>query len=327
MDTLNTKKWLAIAACVASATVAGIATGAGAPSERTEMTREERLIATSAVLVDEFTTNATMMSKLMLPDAKREWVSFCQGMAIDGKQYFLPDFFKVKYTFIGGADDDSYAFGVYSPFYDAFMLMRVRYGGKVPQIAAFRVATVSRLKGSTDFPDFPPSAGCNPPDAYIAGLTVQVRQAGEAFHSRFLGKEASAAVESFAASPDAERSSMLTLHKARLGLLANIAADATVKAKVALADLAVRDGRFSSKKYVNKDASTKKVLDALSKLPAAARKAVQFVSYFEADGSANVLYMIPAIPTTVIQANVKDGNIWLKMFDARLVNVKMQAAK
>ena len=327
MDIHNTKRWLTIAACAASTTMVGVAAGAGALNERTEMTREERLIATSAVLVDEFATNTTKMSKLMLPDSKREWISFCQGMIIDGKQYFLPDFFKVKYTFIGGSDDDSYALGVYNPFYDAFMLMRVRFGGKAPHITAFRMATVSRLKGAPDFPAFSPSAGCNPANAYIAALTMQVRLAGDAFHSRFLGKDAPAAVEALAASPDAERSSMLTLHKARLGLLANVASDATVKAKVVLADLVVRDGRFSSKQYVGRDASTRKVLDALSKLPAAARKAVQFVSYFEADGSANVLYMIPAIPTTVIQANVKDGNIWLKMFDARLVNVKMLASK
>ena len=327
MNTRNAKKWLAIAACAAATSVVGTATGADASGVRTEMTREQRIVATSAVLVDEFTTNATMVAKLMLPDAKREWVSFCQGMIIDGKQYFLPDFLKVKYTFIGGWDDDSYALGVYSPFYDSFMLMRVRDGGKVPRIAAFRVATVSRLKGLRDYAAFPPSAGCNPADAYIAALTMQVRRAGEAFNAKFLGKEAPAAVEAFATSPDAECSSLLTLHKARLGLLANVASEATVKAKVVLADLVVRDGRFSSEGYVGKDVSTKKVLDALAKLPAAARKSVQLVSYFEADGSSNVLYMIPAIPTTVIQANVKDGNVWLKMLDARLVNEKMPTAK
>ena len=327
MDKHNTKKWWAIAACVASAVTVGIASGADANSARVEMTHDEKLIATSAVLVDEFTTNTTMMSKLMLPDAKRDWVSFCRGMIIDGKQYFLPDFLKVKYTFIGGSDDDSYALGVYSPFYDAFMLMRVNYGGKVPKIAAFRVATVSRLKGAQDFPAFPPSAGCNPASAYIAALTMQVRQAGEAFHAKFLGKDAPAAIGTFPTSPEAERSSLLTLHKARLGLLANVASETAVKSKVVLADLVVRDGRFSSKQYVGKDASTRKVLDALAKLPAPARKAVQLVSYFEADGSSNVLYMIPAIPTTVIQANVKDGDIWLKMFDARLANSKLPLEK
>ena len=327
MNTHNTRKWMAIAACAASITMVGVTTGTDAPRVRTIMTREERLIATSAVLVDEFTTNATRMAKLMLPDAKREWVSFCQSMIVDGKQYFLPDFLKVKYTFIGGSDTDSYVLGVYSPFYDSFMLMRVCDGGKIPQIVAFRVATVSRLKESQTFSAFPPSAGCKPADAYITALTMQVRRAGEAFHSRFLGKEAPAAIKALATSPDAERSSLQTLHKARLGLLANVASEATVKAKVILADLVVRDGRFSSKQYISKDASTKKVLDALAKLPVAARNAAQMVSYFEADGSSNVLYMIPVLPTMLMQANIKDGNIWLKMFDARLANGKTQGVK
>ena len=189
------------------------------------------------------------------------------------------------------------------------------------------MTTVSRLKGSSDFPAFPPSAGCSPANAYIAALTLQVRRAGEAFHAKFLGKDAPAAIATFPTSPEVERSSLLTLHKARLGLLANVASETTVKANVVLADLVVRDGRFSSKQYVGRDASTRKVLDALAKLPVAARKAIQLVSYFEVDGSSNVLYMIPAIPTIVIQANVKDGNIWLKMFDARLANSKMPVEK
>lgn len=317
-----------IAACAVSAAMAVAATGDDATGGRTEMTREERLTATSAVLVDEFTTNAAQMAKLMLPDAKREWVSFCRGMIIDGKQYFLPDFFKVKYTFIGGADADSYVLGVYNPFYDSFMLMRVLDGGRVPLIAAFRVATSSRLKGATDIPPFPPSAGCAPADAYVAALAMQVRVAGESFHAKFLGKDAPDAVEAFAPSTDAERSSLLTLHKARLGLLANVATETAVKAKVVLADLVVRDGDFSSNRRVGGDAATKKVLDALSKLPVAARKGVQLVSYFEADGAVNALYMIPFIPTTVVQANVNaNGGVWLKMFDARLVNGEPLAAK
>ena len=300
---------------------------AGVSVQWTEMPPEARRIAVSAVLVDEFTTNATMVTKLMLPKAKEEWVSFCRGMIIDGKQYFLPDFFKVKYTFIGGSDDSSFALGVYSPFYDAFMLMRVCDTEKVPKIEAFHVATVSRLRGLAKIPEFPPASGSRPADGYLAILSAQVRLAGEAFHAKFLGTDAPARLATFAASPENERGSLLTLHKARLGLLSAVATEREVKANAVLADLVVRDERFGKKSYVETDASTWKVLDTLAKLPMPLRKSIQFVSYFMSDKSANFLYLIPAMPTTLVQVNVKDGRIWLKMFDARFVNGKKTEAK
>ena len=286
------------------------------------MTREERSFATSAVLAGVFTTNQTEVARLMSPAARKDWLSFCRRMIIDGKQYFLPDFQTVKYTFIGGADEASFAVGFYNPFYDAFMLLKVNDRERIPVIESFRVATVSRLRGQEKIPAFLLAMGMASDEGYLAALAEQIRVAEKAFNSHFLGSGAPTRLTEFTSSPEGEIENLVTIQKARLGYFSLIGTEEAVRASAVLADLVVHDPRFATKAYVRSDGATKKVGEALGLLPPEMRKSLRLVLYFQIDEASNFLYVLPMSPTTLFQVNVDKGTVWMKMFDAHLVHDK-----
>ena len=292
-----------------------------------ESTRQTRIVATSVVLADVMTTNLTEVSRLMSPAAKKSWVDFAQSMVIDGNQYFLPDFFKVKYTFVGGVDDASFAMGLYNPFYDAFVLLRVNDSRRVPTIESFRVMTVSELRGKSDAPEFPPSAGTAPGERYFAVLWRQVRLAGDVFNARFLGADAPRRIAALDVSGESHEK-LLTIAKARLGLLAKVVDDEKVKGQAVLSNAVIRDRRLADKPFVSTDKSTQRTVKTLATLPDGVRKSFALVSYFAEGGASNLIFYAPALPTLLIQARVQDnGHVCLKMFDAHVAGRKVVAGR
>ncbi len=324
--TVKMKKRLKLICSVATAMCVTSVIGGNSVGANTA--RQTRAAATAVVLSDVMTTNLTEVSRLMSPTAKKSWVHFAQRMIIDGNQVFLPDFCKVKYTFVGGMDDTSFVMGIYSPFYDTFMLLRVNDAKPVPKIEAFGVASVAVLRGKPEESEFPPSAGTNPGTKYFGVLTAQVRLAGDVFNSKLTSSNSPKWVSSLNAVPDGEIERLRTITMARLGLFSILVDDVRVKGHAVLSSMVVSNGLFADKPYVASDKSTKLSLQTLAKLPVSVRKSFQIVSYFANAEDSNLIFYTPALPTTLIQGHVSgDGKVWLKMFDAHVAGSKFVAGR
>ena len=78
--------------------------------------RDAKVLAGVSYVSTVATTNYMSLASYMTPDAKEDFLDFCEKMKFDGKQYFMPDFCKLKYVAVGGLDESGYVAGLYNPF-------------------------------------------------------------------------------------------------------------------------------------------------------------------------------------------------------------------
>ena len=325
MNTMATiMRRIAVGAVVLAVQAVSAAEGPVQKSDGVYDNRTQLANATAAasVLAAEMSKNVVSMSRMMTVQAKKDWAAVCRRMCVDGKQYFLPDFCKVKYTFIGKCDKNGFVCGFYNPFYDAFMLVSMENLDAQPRIDGFRFATVHKLTGKTE-PDVVPSAsGTNPSEAYFPAVAEQLKSAGAAFNGKFLGSDSRAALAALPVIDETQIAEMTNILKFRLGQLVVMGDDAKVRKDAVLANLLVRDANFAEKNILIKDHGTRTTLDTLAGGLAKMRGKFKVVAYFPDKAAANFIYFNSEMPSLLVQSHVEGEKMWLKMMDAHAIEVK-----
>ena len=282
------------------------------------MTRTDKMLMSSAILAESMTTNYLGVMKIMTPEALRGFAEFGGRMKLDGKQLFLPDFCKVKYSMLGGFDENGFVLGLYNPFFDAYMVFLVEDRTKV-SISGFRAITRTRLIAKKNAKPYPAATAANPPEDYFLGVMAQVKSASDAFKNRFMGADFRKKFGEIAAADAADDARLVEILKFRIATMAKVTKDKNVFKDAVLSSSIITDPKMKTSVFVASDHSTKRTLESLEGNLAGIRDSFKFVAYFPTGEYTNLIYWSPRLPTLLIQAHVgKDSKTWLRMFDAHL---------
>jgi len=281
--------------------------------------RDMRSLMTASVMSTAMSSNFTYLANIMSPSARRDWSEFCTRMKIDGDQYFMPDFCKLKYVMVGAHDEDGFVAGFYNPFFDAFMLVLVNDREK-PSVVGFRFATCARLDGKPEDAEFPPASGQNPSENYFAAVLRQSRIAAQTFNKVFNNPGFRASFDRISTSDDGEIARLVKIMKFRIGQALKLAEDKRVLRDAAVANAILANSNLHDGKFVAKDASTKLTLSTVAGAMAPFQKSFRAIAYFPDGDSSNVIFFSKDMPTTLVQANVgSDSVVRFRLFDAHLI--------
>ena len=285
--------------------------------------RDMRSLITASAMSTAMSSNFSYIANMMLPLARRDWSEFCARVKIDGDQYFMPDFCKMKYVMVGASDGEGFVAGFYNPFFDAFMLVIVDDGEK-PAVSGFRFATRARLGGKSEDAEFPPASGQNPAENYFPAVLQQSRIAAQTFGDVFDKPGFRTAFDRISAPDDSEIARLLQIMKFRIGQALKLAEDKRVLRDAAVANAILANSNLHDGKFVAKDASTKLTLSTVAGAMAPFQKSFRAIAYFPDDDSSNVIFFNKDMPTTLVQANVgSDGVMWFRLFDAHILGDSM----
>lgn len=289
--------------------------------------RDNRSYAESAILSLAASLNFNDVVNIMTPATRNAWMDFAQKTTIDGKQYFIPDFFKVKHLLVSERDEKGYVLGLYNPFYDSAVLLLVEDAGAAARISGMRIVTGSWLRDEGKCPEFPKTSGLNPPDEYISLLLVVMNSTASSFHVK-MGKgyrEAFNAIRPYSA--DEVDYIMRTL-KFRIAQVVKMSEEPRLKVQVAFAGAVLRDSALADGKRVSRDHATQRVVNLLSGKLERFRKSFQVVSYFPDGQNCNAIFANNDIRSLLVHAHVSaDGNVWFKLLDTSLVGNKQFPVK
>lgn len=315
----NVGKAMVIAMSIFLSASCMAASGGAGESVPTLAQRESRMLVTASILSLVSPTNCTIVTNIMTDAARNSWKDALSRLRLDGEQAFLPDFCKVKYTMIGGHDDQGFVMGLYNPFYDAFMIFMVD-DQKRAMISSFRLVSRAVLAGESPTEELPKSCGTAAAVDYFPALSDQVVSAVDAFKTVL---QVSTFREGFARIPAgnaADSEMLMRIQEFRVAMSLLSAQDKRTLRDSALSLAIVRDGRGEKSDLVSKDASTKLTRATLSDKIGDVRKTLAIVGSFVAGGSNNILLASPRMPTLMILAHVeKDARVWLRMFDAHTI--------
>ena len=306
-----------------AAALAGQGIAAESIDQRGAMKRENFAIA--SVIYEAVTTNASDVTSLMTNDAKKDWDTFFSSMVLDGKQYFMPDFFKVKHLIVGGTDQNGFVMGFYNPFYDLFAVFVVE-NGSTAKISGVRFCPGVAVRGESRSEEFPLASGLNPPDEYVSLLFGVMKSSTAAFLRKLGGKDFRSSFASLEGCGTKEMERIAVAHKFRIGQIIKLSEDKDLLAKVALATSILRDADMGASGFAKADVSTRKVLDMLESQYPFARNAFQVVAYFPSGTSANVVFSNDNVRSMIVHANISaDGMVWLKLLDMGMIDVRPAA--
>ena len=279
--------------------------------------RDAKVLAEVSYISTVVSTNYLFLTAYMTETAKSEMFSFCKKMRIEGKDYFMPDFCKLKYVVVGGLDTKGCVAGFYNPFYDTWLVFSMDDSAKVV-IDGFRVVRGSYFTGAADT-DYPPASGAIPADEYLKGVFAQTKSALTSMRDKFCGKDFRSLFEQLPAF-DVELVKKLTeLTKFRIGQALKVAEDKRVLRDAVICNSIICRGR--TERFVSEDASTKLTVKTLAESLGSIRSGFKIVSYFPSGDESNLMYYNRLFPTLLIQANVcEDGKVWLRMFDAHSIS-------
>ena len=291
----------------------------GAESKSELANQDARALMAASVMSVAMSSNFNYIANIMTPDARRDWSEFCSRMKIEGVQYFMPDFSKVKYAMVGSCDGSGFVAGFYNPFFDAFMILLVDDGVK-PTVSGFRFATRARLGGVAEDAAFPPASGQNPSENYFPAVLQQSRIAAKAFNGAFNKPGFRETFKKLAMPDDGEIARLTQIMKFRLGQALKLAEDKRVLRDAAVANAILTNSRLHDGKFVAKDASTRTTLATVSGAMAPFQESFRAVAYFPDGDSSNVIFFSRHVPTALVQATVgNDCIVSFKLFDAHLI--------
>ena len=307
----------ALAGCAACGAFGNDATESGKEAKMTN--RDAMSLMSASVISAAMSSNFNYIAKIMTPDARLHWSEFCSRVKIEGDQYFMPDFCKVKYVMVGAHDGEGFVAGFYNPFFDAFILLLVD-GDEKPSVSEFRFATRARLGGVAEDAEFPPASGQNPSVNYFPAVLRQSRVAARTFNAAFCRPGFRDAFKKVAVADDGEIARLTRIMKFRIGQALKLAEDKRVLRDAAVANAILANSGLHDGKFVAKDASTKTTLAAVSGAMAPFQESFRAVAYFPDGDSSNVVFFSKHMPTTLVQATIgNDGVVSFKLFDAHLI--------
>ncbi len=182
-------------------------------NEKQEKTQQA--VAYAAVIAQTSSTNCMAISAALSPAAARKWQAQQDLLLLEGKQYFLPDFFKAATVFSGGVSGDAFCFGLYNPFHDRMWLASVK-GFDKPQIVDFRWVSGASLRSEQKPLALPTANGVNPPSDYFIVMLKSVGDAMKGFVKRFGGASFAAELAALPELTAAEAAGMVDVMKLRL---------------------------------------------------------------------------------------------------------------
>lgn len=292
--------------------------GKGPMNESQEKTQQA--VAYAAVIAQTSATNCMAISAALSPAAARKWQAQQDMLLLEGKQYFLPDFFKAATVFSGGVSGDAFCFGLYNPFHDRMWLASVK-GFDKPQIVDFRWVSGASLRSEQKPLALPTANGVNPPSDYFIVMLKSVGDAMKGFTKRFGG--ASFAAE-LAALPDltaAEAAGMVDVMKLRLAQIVQMQRNKRGTGTLLLGAQVLRNGAGKLGANMAGEKETQATLKAVGGMPSALRQQFQPIAYFEVGQESCVVFNSPALPTLLVMARCSDGKTMrFGMFDLRIAN-------
>ena len=281
--------------------------------------REAKISSVASVLSVAITTNCSSVARIMTSEIFPLWTDFCKKTEVEGKQYFLPDFFKVKHVIIGGHDSDGFVMGLYNPFYDAIAAFLVE-DRENALITGFAILDGSVLRKDNPQNEFSRGSGMNPPNEYIAMLLKEMHFTTTVFKKQFSSLGFRKIFSTLKPVDVKVLKKLEKIQKFRIGQIIQLSADKQLSARIALAHALLADSRLSNHDFVDKDPSTKTVIALLSDKLSVFRKSFQIVAYFPDGDNTNVIFANQAIRSMLVHAHIsKEKRIWLKLFDMKLI--------
>ena len=304
--------------CTLCGLVVGLAstqsTFADSSSNPTE--RELKVLAEVAYLSNASATNYLSMMDFMTDASKAAMQGFSNRMLLDGKQFFMPDFCKLKYVVVGTFDAQGYVAGFYNPFYDVWFMLKVADVGKV-SIEGFKVVPGGYFTGMARG-EYPPASGAIPAEGYLKGVFLQVKSALTSMRDRFRGGDFRAQFDQMPSADEALLANLSELARFRIGQALEIANDKRVFRDTVISRAIICRGE--TRRFVADDGSTKLTVKTLTESLKEIRSGFKVVAYFPSGDESNFVFNHPSVPTLLIQANVrKDGKVHLRMFDANSI--------
>lgn len=286
---------------------------------RIVLPREVKISSLASVLSVAITTNSSSVARIMTREILPLWTDFCKKMEIEGNQYFLPDFFKVKHIIIGGYDADGFVMGLYNPFYDAIAVFLVE-DREIASIKGFAILDGSVLRKDNLQTGFPRGSGMNPPNEYIAVLLKEMHFTTTVFKKQFSNPSFRKVFSTYGFVDANVLEKLAKTQKFRIGQIIQLSSDKQLSARVALAHALLADSRLSNRGFLEKDSSTKTIIALLSDKLSMFRKSFQVVAYFPDGDNANVIFANQAIRSMLVHAHIsKESRIWLKLLDMKLI--------
>ena len=278
--------------------------------------REVRLLAEASYLSTVSATNYLSLGRFMTEPAKNSMADFCRKMLLEGKQYFMADFCKVKYAVVGGFDKSGSVIGYYNPFYDAWLLLKLEDAEKVT-VNGFKVVSGNSFSETAEG-GYPPSFGAIPAENYLEGVFSQTRTAMLSMRDAFAGKDFRKLFDGLHDADAALVERLQELTKVRIGQALKIAEDKRVLRDAVICNAIICRG--DTRRFVSDDTSTALTVKTLSESLKEIRSGFKAVAYFPSVDESNLIYNNRLLPTLLIQANVREnGSVRMKMFDAHTI--------
>lgn len=304
---------MTIALCGAKSVMADVANSGTVSKEQEAALRE---IAYTATLARFVSTNCPAFAAALAPDVRERWQRDEQAFRVKGVQLFLPDFFRVAYVYNGSVKDDVFCFGLFNPFYDHMLLCKAR-NLKQTEITDYKWVSGAVLRGDTSTPKYPLALGVNPADQYFLVMLKTLDAVLSSFNRTCVGTSPDDAFSAWRALDEGGIERLRDIAVARSAQAIKMTGDKSAYGLATLGTLILRDEKFSSQPFLDRDEMTRAMVKLLSTAPADIRKAFRPVGYFEADGERCVLFYNFKTPRLLALVRSTDGkSIHLGMFDA-----------
>lgn len=278
--------------------------------------REMKVLAEAAYLSNTSATNYLSMMDFMTDASKTAMRDFSSRMLLDGQQFFMPDFCKLKYVVVGALDAQGYVVGFYNPFYDVWLMLKVADVGKV-SIEGFKMVPGGYFTGMARG-DYPPASGSVPAEGYLRGVFLQVKSALTSMRDRFRNGDFRTQFDLMPSADDALLTNLSELARFRIGQVLQIETDKRVLRDTVISRAIICRGE--TRRFVADDGSTKLTIKTLAESLKEIRSGFKVIAYFPSGDESNLVFNHMSVPTLLIQANVrKDGKVHLRMFDAHSI--------
>ena len=285
-----------------------------------EQESQLQAIAYSATLAKFVSTNSQAFVSALAPAMRERWQKDELSLRVEGVQFFLPDFFRVAYTYNGSVVGDAFCFGLYNPFYD-YMLLCKAENLEYTVIVDYKWVAGSALRRGVAASKYPSAVGVNPADDYFPVLLKTAGEVITEFNKIFVGTPPD---KSFAVLPAIDKAGverLLDIAKLRTAQAVKMTGDASAYGVATLSAAVLADEKLASQPFVAKDKGTQATINTLSGMPTEMRKSFRAVGYFESDGEKCIVFYNTSMPTFLVLARSRDGNtIQFGMFDMRIAD-------
>lgn len=279
-----------------------------------------RAVAYAATVANFTATNGAAFVRALSPQARVKWEADEKALRIRGVQCFIPDFFKVLYSYSGAVSGDAFCFGLYNPFYDQMLLCKAE-NVKRPVVTDYKWLSGVDLRGDSVVQRYPCGTGVTAADDYFPTMLQVLGDTLKAFNAKFLKNEAGEAFLSAPALDEKGRTRLLDTASLRMAQVQKVTTDKKALAVAFLARHVLADAVCDDKPFVGKDSTTLAVQKTLKDIGDSYRKSFKMIGYFEAGKTRCVLHYNVKLPTFLVLAMCDDENtIRLGMFDAHIAD-------